>query len=394
LREQARFLKIATRFVQRNERHKVVELEQQIQSLCETVDRFYALVGARHWIFTDNLPMDEIAAEVNTQASPEAAEAALVEVLARRIEGEFWRLGLMGHDALRARSRHLERAREHYINGKWDSCALLLVTVMDGFVNDVEPAERRGLHAREATEMVAWDKVAGHHLGLSAVMPIFLKTVKRRVDDEVFEVHRHGIVHGMLTNYDSQVVATKAWNLLAAVVDWAGAMAAMARPPEPKATWGEVWRGLVRHAEVKRDRESFTPSFVPASDHGFEALEVVRQARRFFESWEHGRWSHVAELMPGIVMRRGDTPGERAVMAKETYAHVPVSDVVLAAVEFPSAGVAVVTGTATIGEVMGPFTTRWLYEKGEGDIALPGDEGAHWALAVFPPNTFIDAPAE
>ncbi len=394
LREQARFYKLATTFVLRKERHKVVELEAQIQSLCDTVDRFYALLGARHWIFTDNLPMDEIGAEVNSQATPEAAEAALVEVLARRIGGQFWRLGLMGHEALRARSRQLERAQEHYVNGKWDSCALLLVTVMDGFVNDVEPAERRGLHTREAAEIVAWDKVAGHHMGLGAVMPTFLKTFKRRVDDEVFEVHRHGIVHGMLTNYDNQLVATKAWNLMAAVVDWAAGKATMARPPEPKTTWGEIWRGLVRQAELKRHRESFTPSFVRATDAGFEDLEVVRQARRFFESWEHGRWSHVAEVMPGIVMRREDTPGERAVMAKETYAHVPVSDVVLTAVEFPSAGVAVVTGAATIGDTTGPVTTRWMYEKGEGEIALPGDEDAHWALAVFPPNTFINTPPE
>jgi hypothetical protein len=31
----------------------------------------------------------------------------------------------------------------------------------------------------------------------------------------VFELHRHGIVHGTLVNYNNPVVATRAWNVLA-----------------------------------------------------------------------------------------------------------------------------------------------------------------------------------
>ena len=45
----------------------------------------------------------------------------------------------------------------------------------------------------------------------------FTKTIKKRVDSEVFEVYRHGIVHGSVVNFDNIVVATKAWNMLFAV---------------------------------------------------------------------------------------------------------------------------------------------------------------------------------
>ena len=69
--------------------------------------------------------------------------------------------------------------------------------------------------------MTARDSVVGHHLGLTHSMKTFRTTIKKRVDDEVFEVYRHGIVHGAVVNFDNVVVATKAWNMLFAVADWA-----------------------------------------------------------------------------------------------------------------------------------------------------------------------------
>jgi hypothetical protein len=64
---------------------------------------------------------------------------------------------------------------------------LLLLSVMDGFVNDVDASRRRGLHARGPDEMVAWDSVVGHHLGLTHAHAGFTKTFKRTSTDEVRE---------------------------------------------------------------------------------------------------------------------------------------------------------------------------------------------------------------
>lgn len=60
---------------------------------------------------------------------------------------------------------------------------MLLISVMDGFINDFEPGKRKGLVAREISEMVAWDSVTGHHMGLTNALKPFLKTIKRRVDE-------------------------------------------------------------------------------------------------------------------------------------------------------------------------------------------------------------------
>jgi hypothetical protein len=78
-------------------------------------------------------------------------------------------------------------------------------------VNDVETADRRGLHAREAGEMVAWDSLVGHHMGLAHAHQTFTKTFRRISTEEVRELYRNGIVHGTLVNYDNDFVSAKAW---------------------------------------------------------------------------------------------------------------------------------------------------------------------------------------
>ena len=52
-----------------------------------------------------------------------------------------------------------------------------------------------------------------------------MKSIRARMDEPVCEVYRHGIMHGMVTDYDNDVVASKAWCMLFAVGDWVDAEA-------------------------------------------------------------------------------------------------------------------------------------------------------------------------
>lgn len=223
MRQMLAGMKLLTRVVARDQRKSLLQLEQEMNGLFDLVDRFYAILGDRHWIFTDHLPVSEVETLLASATTPDDAEEGLIGIISDRVCGAYWQMGLNGNEAMRARRHGLERARQHYVAERWDSCALGLATIMDGFINDVEPDVRRGLHAREPEEMVAWDSLAGHHMGLTAVMPVFLRTFKRRHEEEVFELHRHGIVHGTVVSYDNKIVASKAWNMLAAVVDWSTA---------------------------------------------------------------------------------------------------------------------------------------------------------------------------
>ncbi len=111
--------------------------------------------------------------------------------------------------AMQSRMDLIEKARVDYQEGRFYSTVLVLLTVMDGFVNELDAHRRRGLHAREPDELNAWDSVVGHHLGLAHAHKTFTKTTSKTSSEPVFELHRHGILHGTLLNYDNPVVAAK-----------------------------------------------------------------------------------------------------------------------------------------------------------------------------------------
>ncbi|WP_150462363.1 hypothetical protein [Nesterenkonia ebinurensis] len=86
---------------------------------------------------------------------------------------------------------------------------------------------------------MAWDSVAGHHLGLSHAHQSFVKGFYKTDTVEVTELFRNGIMHGTLVNFDNEVVATNAWNRLFAVADWADARERQVKPVEPTPTLRE-----------------------------------------------------------------------------------------------------------------------------------------------------------
>ncbi len=215
-----------------------MELEANLERIVSVVDRFYALLGPRHWIFHDSLDLEAVEELVDRAAAE--AEAGLIARYRDQDDLAF-QIGLLRRfPEFQARMNLIERAKEDYIAGRFYSAVLVLLAVMDGFVNDVETDPRRGLHAREPDEMSAWDSVTGHHLGLRNAHRTFTKTFRKRSDQEIHELYRNGIVHGMLTNFDNVIVATKAWNRLFAVADWAKSRVEQAREPEPMPSWGDV----------------------------------------------------------------------------------------------------------------------------------------------------------
>ncbi len=89
---------------------------------------------------------------------------------------------------MRPRIPLLQMALVDYESGRFYSTVLVLLSVMDGFVNDLDTAQRKGLHARSPEDMVAWDSVVGHHLGLSHAHQSFIKGHYKTSVDETTEL--------------------------------------------------------------------------------------------------------------------------------------------------------------------------------------------------------------
>ena len=383
-------LKLLSMFMGREMRLQLAEVEHRAKQLCGLVDRFYSVLGPRNWIFTNQLPVDEVAHLLQAHSDVDVLEAGLIEVLAQRIHSSRWDLCLFGHEAMRVRHEQVVGAREHYLAERWDSCALALIPVMDGFVSEVEPARRRGLHARSPTEMVAWDSIVGHHKGLTSVMQTFLRPCKKRQEEPVVELYGHGIVHGTIINYNNVIVATKAWNMLSAVADWVSAKDAAAKPRKPAPTWRSTFLQLREYFVDAESRERFRPWSRCATEFGFYDIEIVKVATKFLEDWKAGRWGLLVPCLGSLSMVVHETSvRRRAVVAKEIYESSPLHAFEITSVSFPHASAARIHGSATIGDRTGRLELPWIRQRPDGRLARDEETQAAWVLAVYPPHAFI-----
>lgn len=381
--------KLLTLFIARDQRKKIVEIEEQVDRLTRIVDHFYERLGSRNWIFHDLLNVDEIERLLAETADAESAEARLIELYRDEEVTKWWAVRLRAHDGLQQRRHQIERAREHYDAGQFDSCVLQLIAVMDGFVNDFEPGARKGLHCRDADEMAAWDSVVGHDMGLTHAMTSFTKTIKKRVDDEVFDVYRHGIVHGMVVRFDNVVVATKAWNMLFAVADWATATRKAAAPKEAQPTWRETWATLTRHAAYTRYEREFVPSTIKPSDASFASNDIVMLASDLLDAWTHRRWAIVAKFMPPT-LRRSETDGQLARRAKETFERYDLKDWTITSMTYDQASTAKVSVHVTVDGEAAEMRFRLVFCAIDGNVAIPGPDDGAWSLAVWAPHTYFE----
>lgn len=113
------------------------------------MDGFYAVLGSRHWILHESLGPDLVREVMTLQ--PDQAQQELVDHYRdpEALRSMIWRV--RSHPAMRPRNHLLERAEADFLERRHYSTVLLLLTVMDGFVNDIDQQQRRGLHTRAPT---------------------------------------------------------------------------------------------------------------------------------------------------------------------------------------------------------------------------------------------------
>lgn len=201
----------------------VGEIENQLDELVNLVTGFYTLLGDRHWVFSDYINTEKTK-EIVSSESPEEAEGILVDWLKEEgvLAGILMRLNRF--QDLRPRMELLKSAGQDYIEGRYYSTVLVLISVMDGFVNDVDKQHRKGLHSRTPEDLNTEDTIATISVGLPSAQKIFTESVKTRNDDELLDLKRHGIMHGMETNFNNVIIASKAWCMLFGICDWAASI--------------------------------------------------------------------------------------------------------------------------------------------------------------------------
>ena len=379
MQELLRGGKLLTRLIARDQRAGLVEIEKQLNALIRLVDEFYALLGPRHWVFPDSLPTDKIEALIGLD--PSAAERALI-ALYTPDQLRLMIMRLNAHPEMRPRLDLIRRALDDYAAGRYYATVLVLLTMMDGFVNDVDTAHRRGLHARNSDEMVAWDSVTGHHLGLAHAHAVFTKGTFKTTSDELVELQRNGILHGTQLNYDNIVVAAKAWNQLFAVADWATSLRRQAIPAKPEPTMKELLKQIVNNARDKEVLAAWKPFSLSATDDGFVDDPVVLAATGLMDAWRRKNYAEVAGILASNVAK--ETPRKTAGMVSGEYRDQILESYEIVSVSRHAVAAAEVEVTLTIDGVTKPGKMFWLFEADNGEVSVQAIAGK-WKVVTWGP---------
>ncbi|WP_405771933.1 hypothetical protein OG539_43065 [Actinacidiphila glaucinigra] len=375
-------------------RKQAALIKRQMRELADTVDAFCQLLGDKHWIFHDQLSLTAVRDILDAaDGDADRAEQLLIEHYRDPERLMLMLLALRKLPAMRRRLDLVDKARQDYFEGRFYSTVHVLLSVMDGFVNEFETV-RRGLHARKPEELRAWDSVVGHHLGLSHAHKTFTKGRSVTQEEPVFELYRNGIVHGSILNYDNSTVATKAFNRLFAVADWALAREKEQRhQAEEPVTWSSVGRqlketfGAIRkQTEADRLNKQWKPTeYQPGSD-AFSNHPLYQQTHALLTCWKRRNYGSLSDLMThDLHIKYGKSMRSEI---RRAFAPFPLDDFEIRAVrqDMAAAGT-VLTVLDHSGRERVSAELRWVRENTQAH-PCPEPMPGQWRL-VFQPGVFL-----
>lgn len=287
-------------------------------------DQFNSLFSSLGWIAYESMSIDMArqAIRIGSDSGVAAAEIYLADYYDESCLGWATR-GFHGNKAFSRRNRLIDLAKADYLEGRYHACVPLLLSLLDGIVNDV--SKHVGFFA-ESTDLTAWDSVAAHSSGLQTLTTLLSKGRGRTSEEKITIPYRNGILHGRDLGYDNKIVAAKCWAALFAVKDWADAITAGKKDPkvEKEYSWDELSQRRVGLDNKKRQREEWRPRIVA----DFRYLPCVGFSNalpentpeftlaKFLDNWQGRKYG----LMVGSLLHFQNEPeGKSAGRVREEY---------------------------------------------------------------------------
>lgn len=342
LRQQIKGLSIVSSLLGNKEtKQDAKKIEEELDETLKIVEQYYSILGKRNWVFSDALNLDRVK-EILELDNADKVEKALIEYLKEPGVLEMQINRLNSFPDMRPRLSLLRKAEIDFREGRYYSSTLVVVTVMDGFVNDANKANRTGLHALKPEELASEDCVATVFAGLPSVQRIFTKTARKRIDTPLCEVQRHALMHGMATNFDNDIIASKAWCMLFAIADWKKSQEEVATTEkEEPSQIDAIKEAKSMHDKTKKNMvlldkwEEHEVSLVNPSK---PDQEVIESYVAYCTAWKNGNYGRLADFLPNFTNKsKGAMAGE----ARETYAGHPISSFDIMTIARPAAAIAV-----------------------------------------------------
>lgn len=357
------------------------EVEQKLNELAQLIDDFYETFGDKHWIFHDMLNVNLVRSAIDDSDGLDDAEK---KIIAMHSDPDFLRRVVTrcnGIPALRKRMPLVNQARDDHLAGRYYSAVYLLVSVIDGFVNEFEKVHR-GAHARTPEELSQYDSAISHHKGIASVQSVFLKPMSVTIEEPVYEVHRHGIMHGVVINFDNEVVATKAWNLLLGFMDWATAKMKAEKPKEPQMTLRQSMQRLSRTRKSISLSQQFKPYTITAREEGFKSDPVVELAVSYYEAWQSKNYGKMSNLLAAM-NKSGREKGMPKTVRDEYSNYQLMSYKIISVDHYATGGSDVKVEVELDNGTSRETSIRCVYEDMDGDFGNSLMDDRSWRILYW-----------
>lgn len=300
-----------------------------------------------------------------------------------------------GNSEFRRRIRLAELAKEDYLACRYHACIPLLLSMLDGLVNDV--SKHVGFFA-ESSDMTAWDCIAAHETGLQTLATLMTKGRNKTNENSISIPYRNGILHGRELAFDNQIVAAKCWSALFAARDWAVAISdgKKTSKPKEKASWSELIGKIVENDKQKKLLDAWKPrkgtelAHLPyfGSASALPSGSPERAVSEFINNWMLRRYGLLAD---SLIYFTNTSKGKKAGLAKEDFGkNVPLSFKVVSVEDQSSAASKVIIELEFLshGNSVRKEISVWtIYQDENNDPMIRDVEKGSWKIQQ---NSFSD----
>lgn len=371
------------------------KLKEQAEILL-VPDQFNKAFSANGWVAYESMNFDLMKSAIDLYETEGLVEAE--EYLADSYDAETLKWGILrfnGNHCFMKRIRLAELAQEDYLSGRYHACVPLLLSLLDGLVNDV--SKHVGFFAENA-DLTAWDCIAAHETGLQALASILTKGRNKTNEDPISIPYRNGILHGRELAFDNRVVAAKCWAALFAARDWAGSLDDGKKEPKAKeeVSWKQLFKQISETNLMKKAIEEWQPRIskdIPYLPFEGEVSNLPENTPEwavgtFLDHWCNKQFGPIADA---LLYFTDTLKGKRAGMARQDFGkYVPASFKILN-VDDQAASVTHVIAELYF-EVDGQMkckevSVRAIYQDLENNPSVRSMLGGHWRIVQ---NSFSD----
>ena len=348
-------------------------------------DKFNDCFAGRGWIMYESMNVRVAEQAISIAESGKTDEAE--NFLADSYDEDTINSNIIKMKSLKEyQSRHslIDIAKQDYLLENYSSCILILLTQIDGLVNDTKAT---GFFS-ESTDLTASDSLVGHHTGLESLKRIFNKSRNKTTTDKITVPYRNGILHGRDLNYGNKIVAAKCWSSLFACADLARELKQDKSGKEGKER--TLRSSLLKYKEVQAEKEriqSWKPRAIdigkniPESgiSEGYDSASPERSFVKFLECWKKKNFGQMSSF---LVDRSSSSTKKKAGQIRRDFGGCrPIEFKLLSIVDVGAScsdiKVEVIFKTEGVKcrEVISP---RLTYSSDEGGIAIRGDAHGSW----------------